>query len=134
MAGIQRQDYVSRAHRVQVFTPKSLEEVNAVRKWLDREEIIEGFDEAKGSWLWLGYVMPRHCNGTGKLSKWISQWNSIDLIEMNTTMFTEWEPNKEEKKLCVASAVYSEVWNTECNQRKIEEYHAYGLCEFKLNL
>ena len=118
---------------MQVFTPSSREEIVALREWLQRE--VDDFDKST-SRLWLGFVNPRQCNGSGSLDRWISQWNSIELVEMNMSIFDK-EPTFDDKKRCLISSNMEDVSAVECfnddDGDHTKESYAFGLCEAKLD-
>ena len=116
---------------MQVFSPNSMKEVDAVRQWL--HEQINDFDvenkNDKGR-LWLGFEKPRFCNGTGRMDVWFTQWNSIELTKMNQDLFTPPDPNNiAGTEFCTVSAGMNRVYDVDCFY---DHLYAYAACEANL--
>ena len=116
---------------MQVFSPSSLDQIKAVRRWLqEQNNQFKPNSIAGGGRLWLGFVLPRSCDGTGRLDGWFSQWNSIEFNKMNQELFTLEEPNnKTGQEFCTASVGMDQVWDVDCYNN---EYAGYAVCEANL--
>ena len=99
-----------------------------MRSWLADE--IYGFKSY--THIWLGYVRPRYCNGTGRMPKFISHWQGTceNPVRMRDGMFSKGEPNNlGHREYCTVSAEDDTVWDGNCDD---ESYPQYAVCELDI--
>ena len=95
--------------------------------------MIPNFNE-KNSYLWLGFVRPRECDGTGRrpdLDDFSGQWLPGYCkrgAAMNLSSFASTDPNnRENKEHCTVCDHESVVWDISCEYRE-----AYAVCEVNM--
>ncbi|XP_075239767.1 uncharacterized protein LOC142335239 isoform X1 [Convolutriloba macropyga] len=122
----------NRWDKVYVFQPKSRKEIKAMRVWLS--DVIVNFNE-KNSNLWLGFVRPRQCDGTGRipdLSDFSGQWLPGSCrrgAAMNTSIFESPDrSNQKSNEFCTLSDHEAVVWDVYCSYNE----KAYAVCELNM--
>ena len=120
-----------RGDKAHVFEPQNKEEISAMREWMEIE--LPNFHHQSS--LWLGFVKPRFCDGTGQvqgLRSFYTQWaigSCEESTPMNEEMFSQGQPdNWGSKESCVVSTGRDVVSDVQCvwNER------AYAVCEFNV--
>ena len=133
--------FTFRLHHGHVFEPQNKAEISAVREWLKGE--ITAFNDQ--SPLWLGFEMPRFCDGTGRIVEFLGHSTDIckDAMEMNSDIFPEGKPNYVNYKFCTLNINQDEVLNFPCYSVPLIPYgsfavpnfdhiEAYAVCELNL--
>ena len=112
-----------RRESVHVFEPRNKEEIQVIRHFVHNNGIA-CYEEP----LWLGFVMPRMCDGTGRLKRWVSEWPvHRELTEMNLSIFNENYPSDHKwVDHCTMSVWYDHVYEVSCYN---ETHPGYAVCE-----
>ena len=116
-----------RDYGAQLFTLQSFEQIKILRDWLQTK--VDSFGNTTR--LWLGFVNPRHRNGTGRYGVFQSLWRpGLGWIQkLNGSLWFKGEPNKNDEEFCVDNGQADTVYNVGCNRKKA----AYAICEVATN-
>ncbi|XP_075255879.1 uncharacterized protein LOC142348409 isoform X2 [Convolutriloba macropyga] len=112
--------------RVKVFQPQSKNETAAIRDWVQYP--IKGFRHYNR--IWLGFVKPRSCDGSGTFDNWVGQWTKhCEHTLMDQSIFKSGEPNNFNNtgEWCTMNIKGDGAYDVPCVHKP-----AYAVCEINV--
>ena len=111
--------------KIRVFQPKTKNEISVMRQWLDYN--VDNF-YIDTHFMWLGFVRPRNCNGTGRYDHWVGEWSQdCQTVTMDMGIFSKGQPQDSEE-WCSLSTKDNGVHDYPCTF----DQGAYAVCEVDL--